>query len=410
MGMSLGELYDPLRTHLNDPYPFYERARREEPMFFSPAIGAWVVTTMADVRRILRDGRTFSSANTLRPHTPFPPAIIEELAKGFPQRAAYITMDGEAHRRLRAPAAAALSPERVTAIEPYIVERASLLIDGFAKDGRVDFMAEYANPLPVEVAARLVGFAEEDAKTFGDDSRTAAAMAMGHQFRSEEERVECARAWVRFQHFIARYVSDRRTSPRDDLISEYITAYAPGDGPLTDEEMAGLVGLLLTASVPAHITTSALLGNGLLRLLSQPDRWRLLCERPDLVPNAAEEVARYDTPTHIFLRVTTTDTTLGGRDLPAGTEIALCLASANRDEEAFERAEEFDITRTPQANVVFGQGAHYCPGAGLARRQIEISLRLLTERLPDLQLVPDQRIEYRGTLDHRGPLALHLQW
>ncbi|MBT2227878.1 cytochrome P450 [Nonomuraea sp. NEAU-A123] len=408
--MSLGDLYDPLRAHHFDPYPFYARARREEPLFFSPVIGAWVVTKMADVRTVLRDGRTFSSANTLRPYTPFPPAVLEELAKGFPQREAFITMDGEAHRRLRAPAAAALSPERVTAIEPYITERASRLIDGFAKDGHVDFMAEYANRLPVDVTARLVGFAEEDSEAFGDDSRAAAAMGMGHQFRSDEERIECARAWVRFQRLIMRYVTDRRAAPRDDLISDYIAAYAPGDASLTAEQEAGLVGLILGVALPGHITTSALLGNGLLRLLSQPDQWRLLRERPDLAPNAAEEIARYDTPTHIFLRVTTTDTSLGGRDFPAGTEIALCLASANRDEQAFERAEEFDITRPPQANVVFGQGAHYCPGAGLARRQIEISLRLLAERLPDLRLVPDQRIDYRGTLDHRGPLALQLQW
>lgn len=410
MSMTLGDLYDPLRAHLSDPYPFYERARREEPLFFSPVIGAWVVTKMADARAILRDGRTFSSANTLRPYTPFPPAVLEELAKGFPQRGAFITMDGEAHRRLRAPGAAALSPERITAIEWYITERATHLIDGFAKDGRVDFIAEYANRLPVSVIARLVGFAEEDSTAFGDDSRTAAAMGMGHRFRSEEEQIECARAWVRFQRLIMRYVTDRRAAPRDDVISDYIAAYAPGDAPLTAEEAAGLVGLILTIAMPGHITTSALLGNGLLRLLSQPDAWRLLCERPDLAPNAAEEIARYDTPTHIFLRVTTKDTSIGGRDFPAGTEIAVCLASANRDEDAFERAEEFDITRPPQANVVFGQGAHYCPGAGLARRQIEISLRLLAERLPDLRLVPDQRIEYRGTLDHRGPLALHLQW
>ncbi|WP_162642187.1 cytochrome P450 [Streptosporangium sp. 'caverna'] len=408
--MSLGDLYDPLRAHLSDPYPFYERARREEPLFFSPVVGAWVVTKMADARVILRDGRTFSSANTLRPYTPFPPAVLEELSKGFPLRETLITMDGEGHRRLRVLAAAALSPERVTATERYITERASLLIDGFAKDGRVDFMAEYANRLPVDVIARLVGFAEEDSRAFGDDSRAAAAIGMGHQFRSDEEQIECARAWVRFQRFIMRYVTDRAAAPRDDVISEYIAASAPGGAPLTAEQMEGLVGLILTVALPGHITTSALLGNGLLRLLSQPDQWRLLCERPDLVPNAAEEIARYDTPTHVFLRVTTTDTSVGGRDFPAGTEIAVCLASANRDEEAFERAEEFDITRPLKANVVFGQGAHYCPGAGLARRQIEISLRLLAERLPDLRLVPDQRIEYRGTVDHRGPLALHLQW
>ncbi|UBU13031.1 cytochrome P450 [Nonomuraea gerenzanensis] len=408
--MSLGELYEPLHKHHADPYPFYERARREEPLFYSPVIGAWVVTKMADVRRILRDDNRYSSANTLRPYSPFPPALLAELEKGFPNLGSYITMDGEEHRRLRAPAAAALSPERVAAAEPYITERASQLIDGFAKDGEVEFMAGYANRLPVDVIARLVGFAEEDAVAFGDDSRAAAAVGMGHRFSSEAEQVACAQAWVRFQRLIERYVLDRRAAPRNDLISDYLAAFAPGDRPLAFEEMAELVGLVLSVALPGHITTSALLGNGLLRLLSEPDQWRLLCERPDLAPNAAEEIARFDTPTHLFLRVSTTDTSVGGRDFPAGTEFALCLASANRDEDAFDRAETFDITRPPHANVVFGQGPHYCPGAGLARRQIEISLRLLAERLPGLRLVPGQRIEYRGTLDHRGPLALKLQW
>ncbi|WP_187414978.1 cytochrome P450 [Nonomuraea sp. PA05] len=408
--MSLGDLYEPLHQHHADPYPFYERARREEPLFYSPAIGAWVVTRMADVRRILRDSRTFSSANTLRPFTPFPPAVVAELSKGYPNLASYITMDGDEHRRLRGPASAALTPERVDAIEPYITERATRLIDGFAKDGGVEFMAGYANRLPVDVIARLIGFAEEDSAAFGDDSRTAASMGMGHRFSSEEEQIECARTWVRFQQLIERYVTARRADPRDDLISDYIAAFAPGAEPLTFEGMAELIGLVLGVAVPGHITTSALLGNGLLRLLSQPEQWRLLCERPGLVANAAEEIARYDTPTHIFLRVSTADATVGGQDFPAGTEFALCLASANRDDDAFERGEIFDITRVPRANVVFGQGPHYCPGAGLARREVEISLRLLTERLPGLRLVAEQRIEYRGTLDHRGPLALWLEW
>ncbi|MGR6913911.1 cytochrome P450 [[Actinomadura] parvosata] len=408
--MSLGDLYEPLHQHHADPYPFYERARREEPLFYSPAIGAWVVTKMADVRRILRDGALFSSANTLRPYSPFPPALLAELEKGYPNLGSYITMDGEEHRRRRAPAAAALTPERVAAIEPYVTERATSLIDGFAKDGGVEFMAGYANRLPVDVIARLVGFAEQDATAFGDDSRAAAAMGMGHRFGSEEEQIACAQAWVRFQRLIERYVTERRAAPKDDVISDYVAAFAPGDGPLTLEETAELIGMVLGIALPGHITTSALLGNGLLRLLSEPEQWRLLCERPDLAPNATEEIARYDTPTHIFLRVSTAEATVGGRDFPAGTEFALCLASANRDEDAFEGAETFDITRPQRANVVFGQGAHYCPGAGLARRQVEISLRLLAERLPGLRLVPDQRIEYRGTLDHRGPLTLLLEW
>jgi cytochrome P450 len=181
----------------------------------------------------------------------------------------------------------------------------------------------------------------------------------------------------------------------------------PGRKPrLTAEQEAELANMVFGIALPGHITTSALLGNGLLRLLRERAQWRLLSERPDLIPNAVEEVARFATPTHIFLRLATKETTVAGQRLPDGAEVAVWLAAANRDEAAFERAEEFDITRRPRPNVVFGHGAHYCLGAGLARRQIEVSLRLLTERLPDLHLVPDQEIKFRPTLDHRGPMSL----
>lgn len=411
MSESLGDLYDPLGVHLDDPYPFYAQARRATRIFFSPTLDAWVLTRLADIRRVLRDDETYSSANALRPFSALSSAVGAELAKGYPPAAFYIAEDGEEHRRLRAPSAAGFSPERVNAAEPYITERAADLVDEFAKAGHTDFMASYANRLPVEVICHLVGFPPEQSAAIGDDSRRAASLGMGHRFQNEEEQLEAARSWVRFQRAIARQVAARRAAPSDDLISDLIAAHAPGGGPLTARQEQILVGLVFSVTLPGHITTSALLGNGLLRLLSQREQWRLLCQRPDLVPNAVEEIARYDTPTHIFLRVTTKETELAGQRLPAGTEVAVWLAAANRDETAFDRAEEFDITRPAQGqHVVFGHGAHYCLGAGLARRQVEISLRVLTQRLPDLRLAPDQQISFRPTLDHRGPLALQVEW
>src|SRR4051794_22930562 len=140
MPESLGDLYDPLGAHLDDPYPFYTRARRETPIFFSPALNAWVVTRMADVKKVLRDGETFSSANTLRPFSPLSPEVYPILAEGYPQTNSMITLDGAAHRRQRAPQAARFLPESVAAAERYIVRRATELVDAFAADGRTDFM------------------------------------------------------------------------------------------------------------------------------------------------------------------------------------------------------------------------------------------------------------------------------
>lgn len=401
--MALGDLYDPLGTHLDDPFSFYARARESEPLFYSPAIDAWVVTRLDDVRKVLRDGKTYSSANALKPFRPFNDEVLAELAKGYPPRAMFITMDGEEHRRLRTPATAGLSAERVAAVEPFITERATALLPELSGE-HVDFMAAYANRLPVDVICHLVGFPLSESQALGDDSRAAASLSMGHRFKRPGEELDAARAWVRFQRQIARQINEHRREPRDDIIGDLLKAYAPGDGPLTPTQEADLVGLVFSVALPGHITTSALLGNGLLRLLNT-GQWKLLCERPDLVPNAVEEILRYDSPTHVFLRVTTRETTLAGHTLPPGTELAVWLV--NRDETAPSHPNEFDITRPVQpGHIAFGHGAHFCPGAALARRQAEISLRLLTQRYPSLRLTPGQQIQYRPSLDHHGPDTL----
>lgn len=172
-----------------------------------------------------------------------------------------------------------------------------------------------------------------------------------------------------------------------------------------------LAGEIWGVIIAGHNTPSAALADGLLQLLSRPEQWRLLCRRPELIPNAVEEIARFCTPFHIFLRKTTTETTLAGQPLPKDAELAVWLAAANRDETVFERPGEFDITRPLQSgHVGFGIGAHFCVGAGLARREIEVTLRLLTERFPQLLLVPDQEIAFRPSLTQRGPLSLQVTW
>src|SRR5262245_36018678 len=168
---SLGDVYDPLGAHLGDPYPFYTQARRATRIFFAPALNAWVVTRLADVRQVLRDGKTYASSNALRPFSPLSPSVFAELAKGYQSGPQFITLDGEPHRRLRAPAAAGFSLERIEQAEPFITERATALVAEFAGNGCVEFMAGYANRLPVDVICHLVGYAEPDFQAIGDDTR-----------------------------------------------------------------------------------------------------------------------------------------------------------------------------------------------------------------------------------------------
>ena len=272
-------------------------------------------------------------------------------------------------------------------------------------------MACYANPLAISVICHMMGYAPGDHHALGEDSRKAATLAMGYLFISDDEQVEAAGSWVRSQQLIGEYVAERRAAPRDDLISEVVAAYAPGDGPLSEDVEAEVVGAILGVTLAGHITPSAVLGAGLIQLLEHPDQWQLLCDQPGLIPNAVEEIIRFCAPTHIFLRQTTKNTVLAGQELPAEAEVALCPAAANRDETVFDRPAEFDITRErASGHISFGYGPHFCIGAGLARLELEISLRTLTDRFPKLRLVPGQAPTWRPSLFHKGPSVVPVTW
>jgi len=412
MPESLGDQYDPLAEHLDDPYPFYARAQREMPVFFSSKLGIWVVTRLADMKKVLRDWRTFSSVNTLRPLQPLSMDVLPILFGGYPLVPVFLVMDGEQHMQQRQPFAAGFGPDRLEAVRPYLTQQAAALADDLAAgEAPADFMARYANPMAISVICHMMGYAPGDHHALGEDSRKAATLAMGYLFISDDEQIEAAESWVRSQQLIGEYVAERRAAPRDDLISEVVAAYAPGDGPLSEDVEAEVVGAILGVTLAGHITPSAVLGAGLIQLLEHPDQWQLLCDQPGLIPNAVEEIIRFCAPTHVFLRQTTKNTVLAGQELPAEAEVALCPAAANRDETVFDRPAEFDITRErASGHISFGYGPHFCIGAGLARLELEISLLALTDRFPKLRLVPGQAATWRPSLFHKGPSVVPVTW
>jgi cytochrome P450 len=408
---TLGDDYDPLGRHLADPYPFYARAQRETPIFYSSKLGVWVVTRLAEAKKVLRDGQTFSSANVLRPLAPLSMEVLPILFGGYPPVPVFVVMDGEQHKQQRQPWATGFGPDRVEAVKHYLTDRATALAEKLSTGTSADLMADYANPLTVSVICHMLGFAPKDHDALGDDTRKAATLAMGHAFLSDDEQVEAAQAWVRSQQLIGRYVSERRAEPRGDLISEAISGYAPHDEELSEDEEAELVGAIFGVTLAGHITPASMLGDGVRQLLEHPKQWQLLCDWPGLIPNAVDEIARFCTPEHIFLRQTTKDTTIAGQELPAGTEVAVWLAAANRDGSAFDQPDKFDITRPRRTgHIAFGHGPHFCIGAALGRLEVEISLRVLTERLPKLRLVPDQPAISRPSLAHRGPITVPVTW
>jgi cytochrome P450 len=158
--------------------------------------------------------------------------------------------------------------------------------------------------------------------------------------------------------------------------------------------------------IAGHLTTTALIGTALLHLLHDRPQWELLCARPELIPAAVEEAARFDTALQGFRRITTRPATIAGTDLPAGAAVFVAFGSANRDEAGGGRPDVFDITRTPVRHLAFGHGVHGCPGAQLAREQVKITLETLTSRVPGLRLAPGHDSTMLPTMIHRSPRTL----
>jgi cytochrome P450 len=387
-----------------DPYQAYARARRTPGLTFVAELDAWLVSRQADVREVLRRPGDFSSANALIPDVPPSPAVLAELSRGLGGSPTVVTSDGAAHQRYRAPLSRGLSPARVAAAVPFIRERAAALVDSFAGEERVELVGRYAKRLPGEVIGHLLGLDREDVPAAIHGSYRAEQLL----FRPlpAEEQLRAARDVVALQHVLDRYARARRAVPGDDLCSAMVSALAPGDGELTLDQRREIVSNLQNLLIAGHLTTTALIGTALLHLLRDRPQWQLLCARPELIPAAVQEAARFDTALQGFRRITTRPVTVAGTELPAGAAVFVAFGSANRDEAAGDRPDVFDVTRTPVRHLAFGQGVHGCPGAQLAREQVQITLETLTGRLPGMVLAPGDETVMLPTMIHRSPRTL----
>ncbi|MEU9872941.1 MULTISPECIES: cytochrome P450 [Actinomadura] len=378
-----------------DPYPFYARARETEGLTFVPELDAWLVARHADARAVLRDPETFSSANALRPDVvpgPEAVAVLRSLPQGRP---VVLTADGADHRRVREPLTRGLSPKRVAAALPFITRRARELVASFAGDRRVELMGRYARVLPGEVIGHMLGIDPDEMPALIEGSYRAEDLIFRPM--STDEQVAAAERVADMKRVLDAHVKGRE--PGDDLCGEMVRAIEPH---------GTLVSNLQNILLAGHLTTTALIGTAVLHLLRNREQWELLCARPELIPAAVEEAARYDTAIQGFRRVTTRPVRVAGTDLPAGAEVFVAFAAAGRDAGAHDRPDEFDIAREPARHLAFGHGVHACPGSQLAREQVRVTLEELTARLPGLRV--EEPVEMLPSLIHRSPKELFLTW
>lgn len=402
---SLGENYDPFGRDLENPYALYSQLRREEPITFSPVLNAYLVSRFEDVRLILSQPDLFSSKDTMNPVVTLSPEALAELSKGYPFVANFINSDSPEHERFREPIQKAFAPGRIRVLEPFIRQRISEVLDSFSDDGHAEIISQFAYPLPLEIVLLMLGIPKEEmeqVKRWCDDW-----VALLLSPLPEDRQVLCARSVVGLHHYLIDIVRQRQRVPQADVITSLIETVLPGQKPLSDAE---LISTLMGLIVAGHETITRLIGNGLVLLLEEPERWHRLCEHPEDIPLVIEEIIRYHGPVRGFMRTTTRPATLGGLSLPTGTRLFLLYSSANRDEEFFSGADHFQMQRKPNHHVGFGHGVHFCVGAPLARLEGRLMFEALTQRFPDLRLAPQQQFAHNPDLVNYGYQRVEVVW
>ncbi|MFG2910829.1 cytochrome P450 [Kitasatospora sp. NPDC048286] len=352
-----------------DPYPAYAALREKGPVHrvLVPGSGeAWLVVTRDEARTALTDPRL---SNDIRHSSTWTDDGGHALGVNMLQS------DPPQHTRLRELVAGKFTAGRIRALRPRVQEIADNLLDALPDAGSVDLVASYALPLPMTVICELLGVPAADRADFHAWSTELVAPS--------SPQAAGAAAGAMTGHLTA-LIEERRTSPRQDLLSALVTPTADG---LSAEELLGMAFLLLVAG---HETTVNLISGTVLSLLAHPEQLAALRADPGLVDSAIEETLRHDGPVEsAAFRYATEPVRIGDTTIPAGDSVLVSLAAASRDPRHFPDPDRFDIHRKPAGHLAFGHGIHHCLGAPLARVEAAIALHTLIERRPHLALDAD---------------------
>ncbi len=366
--MPTTKLFDPYDPAVqDDPFPIYEILRQERPCYRDPEGRFFAISRDRDVREALRDHETYSNAGGI---------ILGQDLAGTPP--SMVVMDPPEHTRLRGLVSRAFTPRRVAALEDRLRASVDEFVDAFEGERRVDLVPAFADLVPVRAISDIVGVPTEEREQF----REWADRMIGEPGteRGTEALLQC------FAYFAAA-LEERRTAPRDDLMTAMVEVEVDAEH-LSVEEQVGMVLLLFFAGIE---TTVFHMTNIAYELGVRTDVQQRLREDPSLIPDAMEEILRFDAPVQGDIRTLRRDVELHGETMREGDVVLVLLGSANRDPDVFERPDEFEITRRPNRHLTFAAGAHFCLGAPLVRLEQRVAVEQLLARMPPFRVDPTAR-------------------
>ncbi len=362
--------YNPYSPEMHeDPYEVYRSLREQEPVYNHPDLQFWALSRYDDVLASSRDWETFSYAFG---------NDIDQTGEVFGS-GNFLDSDPPKHTALRNLTKARFTPKAIGArMEQVVKVRANAIIDSFLERGFADFADELAWSLPASVACAFLGIP-------GHDEQHLALMAKASAIRQPyvpEVPDPAMRAFVEIESYFRKAIVHRKRHPSDDILSELANSTIEQES-ISEPVAIGIAMLFFVASIE---TTAGLLSNSLM-LLGQDEEQRAELSR-DMsgIPDAVEEVLRYESPIQVFSRTTMRDVQLHGEVIPAQSRVFLIYGSANRDDRQFENAERFEVRRQQQRHLAFGTGIHHCLGAPLARLEGRVVLESILTRIPDYEL------------------------
>jgi cytochrome P450 len=386
-----------------NPFPIFKHWRDHQPVVPVKVLGsrAWLVTRYDDVEAAFKDERLVKNKRNARdPNKPYREMPLPGFVK--PLQTNMLDSDVPDHTRLRSLVHQAFMPRLIAQMQSRVHDLAHELIDRAQQKGEMDLIQDFAVEIPLVVICDMLGVAEKDRPSFHKWSKIMTSVA------KPIDGILAMPSLYSMVQYLRQLFHEHRLEPRDNLTSALVRAEAEGSS-LTGDELIGMAAILLSAG---HETTSGLIGNGALTLLTNPDQLERLKAEPDLMKPAIEELVRFAPPVLMGTsRYAREDLTIAGTQIPQGDAVYAMIGSANHDERKFENPETLMLERSNNKHLGFGQGIHYCVGAPLARLEASTAFQILFERLPNLRLaVQPEELRWASSLIPRGLKALPVKF